>query len=97
MSKLNTGSDDTSQWSPIIELKILENYTFKVKLENDKAYFVDMKSHFRDTKMDQEIKKTFNDAKIDEFGGLEWPNGWDMCADWIIEYGVLIDDYDKEF
>ena len=77
-----------SKWSPVVELKVLEDYKFKVKLENGDAYFVDMKLHFRDTKMDQEIKKTFDQVKIDEFGGLEWPGGWDMCADWIIAYGV---------
>lgn len=79
------------KWSPVVELKVLPDYKFKVKLENGDAYFVDMSLHFDEARtMDREIKKTFAQVRIDEFGGLEWPGGWDMCADWIIANGKRI-------
>ena len=82
-----------NKWSPVVKLKVLGDYTFKIDLENGDAYFVDMKRHFMaNRKMDQEIRKTFDQVKIDEFGGLVWPDGWDMCADWIIAYGVKVEE-----
>lgn len=92
------GTISVYKWSPVVDLRIIGDYQFWVKLEDGREYEVNMKPHLKGGRLFIELLdlELFNQAKIEEhFGGIEWPNGCDMCTDWIINYGTRVDDYDR--
>lgn len=61
-----------------------EDYRLEIWFDDDHSVVVDIKPLMK-RKIFQPLwdVSVFSQVELDEFGGLEWPNGADICIDWI--------------
>lgn len=67
-----------------------ENYHLKITFDGNKQQDIDC-TPLLSGKMGNELKdySLFQKAQVDDFGGIYWPNGFDICPD-IIENPELL-------
>jgi hypothetical protein len=70
----------------IIELKYLKEYNLWVRFNDNSTKVIDFKDYIGNgisaKLLDYEYFKL---AKIDNGGGIEWPNGFDFCPNYLKE------------
>jgi len=69
----------------VVKVVPREDYRLEIELDNGDNMVLDI----RPLLQKPIFKPLFDEAffrrvKVDEFGGLEWPNGADICVDWIL-------------
>ncbi|MFN6944945.1 MAG: DUF2442 domain-containing protein [Cytophagaceae bacterium] len=68
----------------IIEFEVLSNYHIWLKFQDGHAKTVNIRPHIGKG-FTQELLdgKEFKKVRIEEGGGLEWENGFDMCPNYL--------------
>ena len=69
----------------IVKVVPKEDFQLDVTLDNGEKWLFDAKPYLKG-KLYEELWDTdlFRQVRIDEFGGLVWPNGADLCVDSIL-------------
>ena len=71
----------------IISFKVQDNYHICLQFQDGESKIVDFKpligKGISSVLLDKDY---FNQASIDNGGGLEWPNGMDFCPNFLKEY-----------
>jgi hypothetical protein len=69
----------------ITRVRPRDNYLLEIEFEDGSTHVIDVKPLLQSPAF-QPIrdKELFSLVKVDHrFGGVEWPNGIDICIDWI--------------
>jgi len=62
-----------------------EDFQLEVELDTGEKLIVDVKPLLAKPIFSPLKDETvFRQVRVDDFGGLEWPNGADICVDWIL-------------
>lgn len=71
----------------LIEIKTLDNYQIWLKFNDNFSGIIDIKP-FITGGISTELNdiEYFKKAKIDDFGGIAWDNGFDFCPNYLREY-----------
>jgi len=74
----------------MIDIKPLENYSIWVLFSDNRSGIIDIKPYIT-TGVSEKLLDIdyFKKAKIDDFGGISWDNGFDFCPNYLHE---LIED-----
>ena len=79
-----------------VEVRPLEAYRVYVRFADGTEGEVDLSQHMEFTGIFEPLKAHgfFRQVRVDEFGGLCWPNGADICPDVLYSYatGLPIDE-----
>ena len=78
----------------ILEVKGNDDFTLECEMENGEIYLYDMSflKNYAGGPMIQPLKKIdyFKRVWLDEFGALEWPNGFGIHGNTVVRDGELI-------
>ena len=71
----------------IININILNNFLIDITFNDEFKTVIDFKPFINDG-VSEPLKDYayFKQAKIESGGGLEWPNGYDFCLNFLREY-----------
>ena len=70
----------------IIEIKFIENYILKILFQDGISKTINFKRLIGDGISNQLLDiEYFKLATIDNGGGIEWPNGFDFCPNYLKE------------
>jgi hypothetical protein len=70
--------------SEVIRVVPQDDYLLDVELDDGRKAVIDVKPLLRHAIFEPlKDRSFFFQVGIDRFGGLVWPNGADICADWI--------------
>lgn len=71
----------------VVELKYINQYQFWVKFEDGESKVIDFKNLIGQGMSSELLDiEYFKLASIDNGGGIEWPNGYDFCPNYLKEY-----------
>ena len=68
----------------VIELKVLENYLVWIKFSDEEEKVLDLEN-FIGKGFTKELLQSekFSEAFIEPGGGIAWPNGFDLCPNFL--------------
>ncbi len=70
--------------SEVVKVVPKQNYCLEVELVGGRKGLIDVKPFLEHFLFEQLKEKTlFDQVEVDRFGGVKWPNGADICMDWI--------------
>jgi hypothetical protein len=71
--------------SQVIRVIPREDFELEVELDTGEKLVVDVKPLLvKPIFLPLKDETVFRQVRVDDFGGLEWPNGADICVDWIL-------------
>lgn len=71
----------------IVEIKPLKDYNIWLRFDDDFSAVVNFKPFIKSgVSLKLKDKDYFDKVKIDEFGGIAWENGFDICPNFLREY-----------
>ena len=72
--------------SEVVKVIPKGNYQLEIELDDGRRAIIDVKTLLQKPIFQPLREKAFfRQVIIDKFGGLDWPNGADICVDWIEE------------
>lgn len=71
----------------IVTIKVLNDFSMDITFNDGYKTVIDFKPFINDG-VSEPLKDYayFKQAKIESGGGLEWPNGYDFCPNFLREY-----------
>ena len=71
----------------IIEIKVLEDFMIWMKFNDGSSKTIDFKPFIgKGISAELSNKQYFNKVSIESGGGLEWPNGYDFCPNYLKDF-----------
>jgi hypothetical protein len=73
----------------IIEIKHIEDYKLWIRFNDGESKIINFKNLIGEG-ISSKLLDTeyFQQVKIDNGGGIEWPNGFDFCPNYLKDYSV---------
>lgn len=73
----------------IIDVQPMENYVVLLKFSDNTNYLLDVKPYISNgISANLKDEQVFRSVRVDEFGGIFWPNGFDFCPTFLKEMAV---------
>jgi hypothetical protein len=71
----------------VVEIKVLEDYNIQLKFNDNTTKTIDFTPFIgKGISGDLKDKEYFNKVTIESGGGIEWPNGYDFCPNYLKDF-----------